>query len=216
MSENIISKQPFDREYDLNKTQIYADRTHTALTIWASFAFVILSLLAVFYTLLYEGIFNFEFSKMLTGWEGIFLIAILSFIAIVLMGSYHKNTLIQISQMLETVNEGDFLPVLEKLPKWNTDINKNTVKEDSDKKGKSYDVRGYTREIVIGIAIAVMVQGFYDSLNIAYGSTNNWLVPIVNSVFIVVLTIVTLIIIWLAWGRKKKPMMPKISGDYSI
>jgi hypothetical protein len=74
------------------------------------------------------------------------------------------------------------------------------------------NVIGYTRDIVIGIGIAVIIQGAYDSLNIFYGGPNEqWWIPIVISIFIVACIGIALAVIWFRWGKNKTSLAPTIN-----
>lgn len=66
-------------------------------------------------------------------------------------------------------------------------------------------INDYTRNIIIGIIIAIIAQGFYDSLNIFYGGVHEkWFLPIETSGFIVLCIIFAMCLIWIIWGRNKR------------
>lgn len=119
----MTDKPKINRDYELFKVQVYADRTHTILTIWASLAFVLFSLVSIFYGLFYEGVFGFNLSKALTGWGGIIIIVALVIVTIWIMARRFNENSARVSDMIEFVNEGNALPTLDKLHKWKRNTN---------------------------------------------------------------------------------------------
>jgi hypothetical protein len=205
MSENKPIPE-VNKEHERFKIQIYADRTHTIITIGASLAFAFLSLISIFYILFYEGVFGLDMSKAVTGWEGIFAIFGLVMVTIaIFVRQYNKNSA-KISDMIEFIEEDkdNALPPLCELNNWNAKVETKNKPISQKETGKPYNIMSYFREIVIGVAIAVVIQGSYDAMNIADTSTNFWWVPMINSLKVVGMIVIGSAIIWLIWGRKKR------------
>jgi hypothetical protein len=119
--ENENKLDVVNRDTQFFKIQVYADRIHTFVTIQASLAFVLFSLLSIFYGLYYQGFFEVKPSMMLTGYVGIAIIIVVVLITVVsIVNNYIKN-IQKISDMIETVNKGKSLPTLAELPKWKKD-----------------------------------------------------------------------------------------------
>ena len=64
-------QQVENRNLQLLKIQIYSDQCHTQLTIGASIALVIFSLISIFYALFYESMITLNIPFVLAGWTGI-------------------------------------------------------------------------------------------------------------------------------------------------
>ena len=113
------AQQIGDKEIDLVKIQIYADKLHTFLTIQASVVFVALGLFGIFITLYYQSLMELNFYFVNVYNVGMTVIAVLAICAFdIFMRRYHKN-FERISRMIGVVQKGEQLPDLDKLDKWN-------------------------------------------------------------------------------------------------
>jgi hypothetical protein len=112
------AQQIGDKEIDLVKIQIYADKCHTFLTAFLSLGFVVLGLWAVFATLYYQGLFAFNFPFINAGYLGMGVISILAFIVFWISFTTYNRDSRKISKMIEAVKKGEQLPALDKLGKW--------------------------------------------------------------------------------------------------
>jgi len=111
-----------DKEIELLKIQIHADRCHAVLTSALSFIFVFFSLVVIFYGVLYQNLNFTSITAFLTAFNiwyiGTFTITGVTIIFLfVVRNSYLKN-IKAISEMIEAVKEGRELPKLEELSKW--------------------------------------------------------------------------------------------------
>ena len=114
-------KQEINRDYEFFKIQVYSDKTHTLLAIGVSIAFVLFSLVSIFYGLYFEGFFGAKPAMMETGYWGIVIIIIAVIIVFGDIVRVYTDTATRISDMIEAVNEGKALPTLDELPKWKKD-----------------------------------------------------------------------------------------------
>jgi hypothetical protein len=106
------------RDIDLVKIQIYADKCHTSLAFGLSFAAVLFGFAAVFVSLYYQSLMQFNTLFAIVGDVG--MVAILSSSIIVAGYSrqkYQKDSE-RIANMLEAVKEGKQLPILNELDEW--------------------------------------------------------------------------------------------------
>lgn len=83
--EHFKAQQVGDKEIDLLKIQICADRCHTILTIGFSLGFVALGFWGIFATVFYQGWSSFKISDVYVGWIG--MIAMLM-LAVTILGIF--------------------------------------------------------------------------------------------------------------------------------
>jgi hypothetical protein len=165
-----------NRDAEFLKIQVYADKMHTLLTVQASLAFAVFSLLAIFYTLFYEGVFQFKVNMMLTGWEGIFVILALVLASLSLMVRDYKLNSTKISDMIDAVNNGHILPSLVDLPKWKKAVNKEVITEKKNggakeiNKGEQHQNKKNMWLAIWGIGVAFLIQVIYDGFGF-YGKS---------------------------------------------
>ena len=130
LTKNDNKLNAVNRDYQFFKIQIYADKVHTFTTIYASLAFVAFSLISIFSALYYQGFFEVKQSMMLTGYIGIAVIVVIVVFAVGNMTKTYLKDVQKISDMIEAVNNGDPLPTLVELPKWEKDNEIKKEKED--------------------------------------------------------------------------------------
>jgi hypothetical protein len=117
--EHFKAQQVGDKDIDLMKIQIYADKCHTFLTVRLSLCFVVLGLWAVFATVYYQGLSTFNFPFVYAGWIGMGVILVIALIASFVYWAMYFKDFRRISNMIEAVKKGASLPTLDKLDKWN-------------------------------------------------------------------------------------------------
>ena len=122
----MVKKRVIPKDIELLKVQIHADRCHSFLTISCSLAFVILGLVAIFYTLLLDGLIESNITSALVGDIGFYVILITSLAVVIVSVKWYLNSLKQISDMIESINQGDKLPPLNELGKWKQDYQTKT------------------------------------------------------------------------------------------
>jgi hypothetical protein len=112
------TQQVENRDVDLVKVQIYADSCHAFLTSRLSFLFVVFSLVGVFYGLYYQGLFESNILKQLTGLLLVGLILVLFVFQSIREKQRYDKDWKRIAGILEAVNKGKGLPPLDKLNEW--------------------------------------------------------------------------------------------------
>ena len=109
-------QQAENRDLQLLKIQIYSDRSHTQLTIGASLALVIFSLISIFYALYYESLMTSNVPFAIAADFGIVVIVILAILAARLFVRKYQKDFQSISDMIEAVKKGEELLSLDELP----------------------------------------------------------------------------------------------------
>jgi ribosomal protein S14 len=107
-----------NKEIDLVKIQIYADRCHTFLTLGCSLGFVVLGLWGVYAAVYYQGWSNFKISDVYVGWIGMMAMLMLAVITLGVFRIRYDRWQSKISKMIDAVQKGKHLPDLDKLDKW--------------------------------------------------------------------------------------------------
>jgi len=115
------AQQVGDKEIDLMKIQVYANRCHTFLTVGLSFAFVVFGLFAVFATLYYQSLMAFNFYFVNVYNVGMAVISSLFVITFWIFLRKYRRDFRRISRMINTVQKGRHLPDLDKLDEWKED-----------------------------------------------------------------------------------------------
>ncbi|MGD0496589.1 MAG: hypothetical protein ABSB28_11235 [Candidatus Bathyarchaeia archaeon] len=119
MSEKTRKQEVENKETDLVKIQIYADKCHTFLTLGCSLGFVLLGLWGVFAAVYYQGLSTFNFPFVYAGWVGMGGIGTIAVVAVWIFVSTYRREFRRISKMVEAVKKGESqLPDLDKLYKW--------------------------------------------------------------------------------------------------
>lgn len=113
--EHFKSQQVENRNVDLIKIQIYADKCHTVFASRLSFLFVVFSLVGVFYGLFYQGLFTSNFQMMFVGLVAIVTIIIAVIIYVDRERRKYSENWKAISNMIEKVKKGESLSVLDEL-----------------------------------------------------------------------------------------------------
>ena len=105
-----------NRDIDLVKIQIYADRSHAVLTSALSFIFVFFSLVGIFYGILYQNISFTSFATFLTAYNtwavGTFTIISVTIVFLYSVRRSYLRDLTRISDMINAVKSGEELPSL--------------------------------------------------------------------------------------------------------
>lgn len=117
--EHFKAQQVGDKDIDLMKIQIYADKLHTFLTLQASVVFVVLGFFGIFITLYYQSLMELNFYFVNVYNVGMTVNAVLAICAFeIFMRRYHRD-FERISRMIGVVQRGEQLPDLDKLNKCN-------------------------------------------------------------------------------------------------
>ena len=112
------AQQIGDKEIDLVKVQIYADRCHTSLVLGFSLGFVVLGLWGIYATLFYQGWSSFKISDVYVGWIGMMAMLMAALIVIGISRIRYDRWYSRISKIVDEVQKGKHLPELDKLDKW--------------------------------------------------------------------------------------------------
>lgn len=104
-----------DRDIDLMKIQIYADRCHTFFTVGCTLAFVVLGFWGVFATVYYQGWSSLKISDVYVGWIGMTTMLIVTVVALGIFRIRYDRACSRISKMLEKVKKGELLATLDEL-----------------------------------------------------------------------------------------------------
>lgn len=116
--EHFKAQQVGDKEIDLMKIQIYADRIHTFLTIGFSLAFVVLGIVGIFLTLYYQSWSTYNISGLYIGWIGIIVFSGVAAIVMWIARMRYEEQEKKIPKMLEAVEKGKRLPPFDELHKF--------------------------------------------------------------------------------------------------
>ena len=111
-------QQVENRDLQLLKIQIYSDRSHAQLTIGASIALVIFSLISIFYALYYESLMTMNIPFAIVGDFGIVVIAISAILTARHFARRYQKDYQTISDMIEAVKGGQLDEPLCELDKW--------------------------------------------------------------------------------------------------
>jgi hypothetical protein len=118
-----------NRDIDLVKIQIHADRCHAVLTSALSFIFVFFSLVVIFYGVLYQNVNFTSVTAFLTAFNiwyvGTFTIIGVTLIFLFVVRKNYLKNIRAISDMMEAVKEGKDLPPLDELGEWKKQGKKN-------------------------------------------------------------------------------------------
>jgi hypothetical protein len=116
--EHFKAQQIGDKEIDLLKIQIFADRCHTSLMLGFSLGFVYLGLWGVYATVFYQGWSTFKISDVNVGWIGMAVMLVLAIIILWVSRRRYDRWYNRISKLINAVQKGKHLPDLDKLDKW--------------------------------------------------------------------------------------------------
>jgi TRAP-type C4-dicarboxylate transport system permease small subunit len=116
--EHFKAQQVGDKDIDLMKIQIYADKCHTVFTIGCSLGFVALGFWGIFATVYYQGWSSFKISDIYVGWIGMTAMLMLTVFTLGVFRIRYDRGHSRISKMIEAVKKGEQLPAFDKLNKW--------------------------------------------------------------------------------------------------
>jgi uncharacterized membrane protein len=116
--EHFKAQQVEDKEIDLMKIQLYADRVHTFVTIGFSLAFVIYGIIGVFLGLYYQSWSTYNIRGLYVGWIGVIIFSAVALIVILIAAMSYRRQNSKISKMLEAVEKGKRLPRFDELHKF--------------------------------------------------------------------------------------------------
>jgi hypothetical protein len=112
------AQQIGNKEIDLVKIQIYADRCHTSLILGFSLGFVFLGLWGIYATMYYQGWSSFKISDVYVGWIGMMAMLMVAIIVVGISRIRYDRWYSRISKIINDVQNGKHLPELDKLDKW--------------------------------------------------------------------------------------------------
>jgi hypothetical protein len=106
-----------NKEIDLMKIQICADRCHTVLVLGFSLGSVLFAFWGIYATVFFQGWSSFKISDIYVGWIGMTVMPILAVIVFWISRTRYDREFSRISKMMNDVQEGKHLSDLDKLYK---------------------------------------------------------------------------------------------------
>ena len=119
-----------NRDLQLLKIQVYADKCHAMLSARISFAFVVFSFIVIFYPLYIQAALEWNPYSLsgLVGLIGTLVIASVAGIHLNKSIQKYNRNLRRISDMVESFRKGEDLPPLEKMDDWKANSNETEKK----------------------------------------------------------------------------------------